>query len=173
MNKLIETLKNRFEKNSHRHTDVLWQDIEHKITNNQATLKTLQNMEDTGGEPDVIVFENTLYYVDFSKETPKDRRSYCYDEKAWHDRKKFKPESSVEKEAKKIGITLVSESMYMYMQSLEDFDLKTSSWIDTPKSFRDLGGALNAEKRYDRAFIYHNGADSYYASRGFRGFIKI
>lgn len=171
MENLLNTLRMRFEKNMHRHKDIKWSDIENKL--NKDHLKILEKMEETGGEPDVMTFEGSLYYVDFSKESPLGRRSYCYDEKAWHDRKKFKPESSVEKEAKKIGITLVSESMYMYMQGLEDLDLKTSSWIDTPQKFRDLGGALNAEKRYDRAFIYHNGADSYYASRGFRGFIKL
>ena len=171
MNELLKTLKNRFESNMHRHEGILWQDVEAKLDNKK--LEVLQKMEHTGGAPDVLLYESKLYYTDFSKESPVDRRSLCYDEKAWQDRKKFKPESSVEKEAAKLGVMLVDEPMYVYMQGLEDLDTKTSSWLQTPKAFRLLGGALNGEKRYQRTFIYHNGADSYYASRGYRGYIEL
>ncbi|WP_035357288.1 DUF4256 domain-containing protein [Acholeplasma granularum] len=173
MNEFLKLLETRFKKNMHRHEHIKWHDIEEKLTQNKKILETLYKMELTGGEPDLMSYDNNLYYVDFSKETPLKRRSYCYDEKALKDRKKFKPESSVETEIKKLGINLVDENMYFYIQTLEDLDLKTSSWIHTPESIRKLGGALNAEKRYDRTFIFHNGADSYYASRGFRGYIKL
>lgn len=171
MENLLNLLKNRFEKNLHRHLGVVWSTVEGKLT--KESLEILKNMEATGGEPDVIKYNDHLYFVDFSKESPIGRRGYCFDEKAWHDRKKFKPQSSVEKEAKKLGVELIDESMYMYIQTIDDLDLKTSSWIATPKAFRALGGALNAEKRYQRTFIFHNGADSYYESRGYRGFIKL
>ena len=171
--KLLDILEQRFTTNPHRHEGVLWETVYHNIHQEQNKLSILQNMEDSGGEIDVISFEGNLYYVDFSKESPDKRRSFCYDEMAWHDRKKFKPESSVEKHVTTLGSKLITENMYMYIQTLEDLDLKTSSWIATPKSIRDLGGALNAEKRYGRAFIFHNGADSYYQSRGYRSYIKI
>jgi len=171
MDKLLAVLEKRFNDNMHRHKDVSWQDVKDKLNN--KVMGILQKMEDTGGKPDVIKYEGIVYYVDFSKESPEQRRSLCYDEKAWQDRKKFKPESSVEKHADQMGVKLINEPMYSYMQALEDFDLKTSSWIETPDSIRSLGGALNAEKRYQRTFIFHNGADSYYASRGYRGFIKL
>lgn len=170
--KLLDILEQRFKKHPHRHEGVTWDKVSQKINQDPNKLTILQKMEDSGGEIDIIAFEGKLYYVDFSKESP-NRRSFCYDEKAWHDRKKFKPESSVEKDINNLGSKLVTEAMYLYMQTLEDFDLKTSSWIATPKSIRDLGGALNAEKRYGRAFIFHNGADSYYQSRGYRSYIEI
>lgn len=170
--KLLDILELRFKKHPHRHEGVTWDSVFQKINQDPKKLTILQKMEDSGGEIDIIAFEGKLYYVDFSKESP-NRRSFCYDEKAWHDRKKFKPESSVEKDINNLGSKLVTEAMYLYMQTLEDFDLKTSSWIATPKSIRDLGGALNAEKRYGRAFIFHNGADSYYQSRGYRSYIEI
>jgi len=173
MDKLFQTLKDRFEQNMHRHPGVLWKDIEDKILYHKDILMTLEKMEATGGEPDVLSYQDGLYYVDFSKESPVGRRSLCFDEKAWHARKQNKPTSNVEKEASNMGVELVDEDMYVYMQSLEDLDLKTSSWIATPEAFRALGGALNAEKRYQRTFIFHNGADSYYAARGYRGYIKL
>ena len=173
MEKLFQILKDRFDQNMHRHPGVSWKIVEEKILYHKDTLITLEKMESTGGEPDVLSYEGDLYYVDFSKESPSGRRSLCFDEKAWHARKQNKPQSSVEKEALSMGVELVDEKMYFFMQSIEDLDLKTSSWIATPKEFRALGGALNAEKRYQRTFVFHNGADSYYAARGFRGYIKI
>lgn len=173
MKELIELLQKRFSQNMHRHPNTNWQTVEDKLQADKNYLKVLQKMEDSGGEPDVLEYRGKLYYVDFSKESPKGRRSYCYDEKALYDRKKFKPESSVEKVAKDMGVDLVDEAMYIFIQTVEDLDLKTSSWLKTPDDFRALGGALNGEKRYQRAFIFHNGADSYYASRGFRGYIQL
>lgn len=173
MDKLFQVLKDRFEQNMHRHLNISWKSVEEKILYHKDTLITLEKMEATGGEPDVLSYEGELYYVDFSKESPSGRRSLCFDEKALQARKQNKPKSSVEKDALSMGVKLVDEDMYFYMQSLEDLDLKTSSWIATPKDLRALGGALNAEKRYQRTFVFHNGADSYYAARGYRGYIKL
>jgi len=133
-------------------------------------------MEESGGEPDVIgVDENTGEYIicDCSLESPKGRRSLCYDQKALDDRKENKPKGSVTEEAKKIGIKLLNEAEYIFLQSLDDFDIKTSSWIETPNEIRALGGALFCDKRYKHVFTYHNGAESYYAARGFRGLVKV
>lgn len=173
MNELLSKLELRFKSNMHRHENILWEDISTRLLGSKTLLTKVSNMEDTLGEPDVIKYLDNLYFVDFSKESPLSRRSFCYDELALNLRKTNKPKSSVESQINKLGIDLLTEDMYLYMQSLEDFDLKTSSWIFTPSEIRNLGGALNAEKRYNRAFIFHNGADSYYASRGFRGFIKL
>lgn len=173
MKALLELLQKRFNQNMHRHANTNWQTVEDKLHAHKNHLDVLQKMEDTGGEPDVLEYDGKLYIVDFSKESPKGRRSYCYDEKALYERKKFKPESSVEKVVKDIGVEVVDEAMYIFMQTVEDLDLKTSSWLKTPNDFRKLGGALNGEKRYQRTFIFHNGADSYYGSRGFRGYIQL
>ncbi|AUD63284.1 hypothetical protein BK010_06655 [Tenericutes bacterium MO-XQ] len=171
MNQILEQLKIRFNENKERHPELHWEDVEKKL--NQKYLNIISEMEKYDGEPDVIMFHDELYYVDFSKETPKPRTSVCYDEEARLSRKKFPPETSAEAFAKKIGITLMNENMYRYMQSLEPIDLKTSSWIKTPDDIRSLGGALFGDHRYKTTFIYHNGADSYYGSRGFRGYLKI
>lgn len=171
MNIVIEKLKNRFEKNMKRHQDIKWEDVLEKLDDH--VIKVIEQMEAYGGEPDVIRYQKDLYIVDFSKETPKPRTSVCYDEEARLSRKKFPPETSAEALAKKIGITLMDENMYRYLQSIDPIDQKTSSWIKTPESIRSLGGALFGDYRYQKTFIYHNGADSYYGARGFRGYIIL
>lgn len=170
---LINILKKRFEKHAYRHPGVTWDDVLHVISQNDQLLKALEHMENTGGEPDVMTYQNHIIYVDFSKETPKGRTSTCYDEEARLSRKKFPPETSAMFMAEKMGITLCDEQMYQAIQHIEPLDLKTSSWILTPQKERELGGALFGDRRYDRTFIYHNGADSYYGVRGFRGYIII
>lgn len=171
MNDLIEQLKARFEKHMHRHEGVHWNDVLSMLQG--KTLNVVSQMELYGGEPDVIKFQDKLFYVDFSKETPKPRTSTCYDENARLSRKKFPPETSVEAFCDKIGVELMDEMLYRYVQSLEPIDLKTSSWIKTPDHIRALGGAIFGDNRYEQTFIYHNGADSYYGVRGFRGYITL
>ena len=173
MIEFLKTLETRFTFNTHRHPSVKWSEVANILSTNPEFLDIIIKMEETGGEIDILFYKDALYVVDFSTESPKGRRSLCYDETARNARKANKPVSSVEAVAKTIGISIVDEEMYQYMQDIEDFDLKTSSWIKTPPTLRSLGGALNAEKRYQRTFIFHNGADSYYASRGFRGYLKI
>lgn len=170
---LLEFLEERFNKNPNRHKDVSWEEILEIISKNDKILNSLEKMEETKGEPDVFKLDSGLYYIDSSKESPKDRRNLCYDLEARENRKKFPPESSVMESIKEMGIDLVDEEMYKNLQNLEDFDLKTSSWLKTDKELRKLGGAIFGDKRYKRTFIYHNGADSYYSSRGYRGFIKL
>lgn len=172
-NQLIETLKLRFESNMSRHPDVKWNQILEKISNVPNKLWALYEMERTGGEPDVVIFENKSVFIDCSKESPEGRRNVCYDAEALESRKKFKPKTSALSMAKDMGIELLNESEYKHLQTLGDFDLKTSSWIDTPNEIRKLGGALFGDKRYNNTYIYHNGAESYYSSRGFRGLLKI
>ena len=171
MSEIVNQLKTRFQKNMHRHQDVKWDDVEARLNDN--TIKVIEQMEEYGGEPDVILYHDKLYMVDFSKETPKPRTSVCYDEEARLSRKKFPPETSAYALCKTIGINLMDEALYRYIQSLEPVDLKTSSWIRTPDDIRSLGGALFGDNRYQTTFIYHNGADSYYGSRGFRGYIIL
>lgn len=168
---ILKTLEDRFNNNLHRHENVKWEEILTLIKEN--TIKTLEKMEESSGEPDVFVLNSGVYYIDSSKESPKDRRSLCYDKEARINRKKAPPKSSVEEFAAKLGVELLDENMYIELQKIEDFDLKTSSWLKTEEELRKLGGAVFGDKRYNRTFIYHNGADSYYSSRGFRGFIKI
>lgn len=171
-NQLIEVLKERFEMNPHRHENVDWNSLLKVL--DDKNLKIISNMEESGGEPDLVVLKDGLWiYVDCSSESPSKRRSFCFDEKALNDRKKNKPESSVEAENKKIGTRLLDEALYRELQSIEAFDLKTSSWIVTPSEIRDLGGALFCDRRYNTVFTYHNGADSYYSARGYRSYIKI
>lgn len=167
---IIDILKQRFLNNMHRHSNLKWDDIEKKLT--KEKLKVINNMKDTGGEPDAISYNNEILYVDFSKETPL-RRNVCYDDEALNSRKTFKPETSAKALAQKIGITLINKELYLYMQSLESIDLKTSSWLETPSHIRVLGGAIFGDNRYNEVFIYHNGAESYYGVRGFRGYTKI
>lgn len=167
---LLEILEQRFNKHPHRHLNITFRDIEPKF---KQYSDIIQRMEDTGGEPDVVLLDDVLYIIDMAKESPKLRGSLCYDKQARLERKKFPPASSAMEEAHKIGIQLLDESMYKKLQDIEDFDLKTSSWIATDETLRSLGGALFGDKRYQRTFIYHNGADSYYGTRGFRGYIQL
>ena len=168
----LELLENRFKANMHRHQSLNWETILDKI-NEKSILNTIYLMEKTGGHPDATILDDQIVYVDFSKETPEQRRSLCYDKDALDKRKQNKPNSDAQTEAHKIGITLLNEKQYKHLQTIEPMDLKTSSWIQTPTNIRNLGGALFCDRRYDTVFIYHNGADSYYASRGFRGYIEI
>lgn len=170
---LLKKLKDRFMNYKYRHQDVDWEDIEVKLNQNKHLFETVFEMEKTSGEPDVTKLDGKLVYVDFSKETPKGRRNCCFDEAARLKRKNFPPETSAEMLLNQMGLKLVTEAMYHELQKVEPLDLKTSSWLDTPPELRELGGALFGDNRYQRTFIYHNGADSYYGVRGFRGFIEI
>lgn len=175
MKDFILELKQRFEENKDRHPNIAWSDIENKLKEDDKFIKIVYAMEKTGGEVDV--FESEIFdepvFLDFAIESPKDRRSLCYDKEARINRKKNAPEFSVIEEARKMGIKILNEEQYYALQELKDFDLKSSSWILTNKEIRDLGGALFCQKRYDRTFTFHNGAESYYASRGFRGYVEI
>lgn len=173
---LLSILKNRFEKNLKRHKDLKWEDVQKKLEANKDKLKSLQQMEETGGEPDVVAFDKKsgeFIFYDCSSETPKGRRSVCYDREGLDSRKEHKPENNALDMAKTMGIELLTEEEYRYLQTLGEFDCKTSSWIATPEAIRKLGGALFCDRRYDHVFTYHNGAQSYYAVRGFRGKLKI
>lgn len=171
---LLDTLKIRFETNEHRHIGIAWQEVEDKLVDNPEKLWTLNEMEQTEGEPDVVGQENDSFiFMDCSKESPKGRRSLCYDHAALESRKKHKPESAAITIAEKMGIEMLTEEDYRYLQTHDSFDKKTSSWIKTPDNIRSLGGALFCDYRYDTVFTYHNGAESYYASRGFRGKLNI
>lgn len=171
---LLKTLKERFEQFPERHENIKWSDVEIQILKNSQKLWSLNEMETTEGEPDVIGYEEGQYlFVDCSKESPKGRRSVCYDREALQSRKKFKPETSAIDMANEMGVQLLTEEQYRYLQTLGEFDKKTSSWIVTPEKIRNLGGALFCDLRYDTVFTYHNGADSYYAARGFRASLKI
>lgn len=176
MTELISILKKRFNANMHRHEGLEWEKIELKISANPDKIKALHQMELTGGEPDVIGFEqetSEYIFMDCCIESPKGRRSLCYDRDALNSRKEFKPENSVIDMANEIGITLLDEIQYRKLQQLGNFDTKTSSWIKTPEKIRKLGGAVFCDKRYDTVFLYHNGAESYYAARGFRGELRV
>lgn len=173
---LIRTLKDRFEKNMNRHKGLNWKDVETKIRNNQEALWSLNELDRTGGEPDVVAFDKKTgkyTFMDCSAETPKDRRNICYDRQALDARKKFKPENSAMDMAKEMGVEMLNEEQYRELQKLGPFDQKTSSWIITPPEVRKLGGALFADYRYGRVFIYHNGADSYYGARSFRAALSV
>lgn len=173
---LLKTLKTRFEKNMHRHPRVKWDEVYSKLKANLAVLVSLSKMELTGGEPDVLVFEEAdqeMVYCDCSPESPKGRRSICYDPAALESRKEYKPAHSALGMAAEMGIEILSEMQYRELQKLGEFDLKTSSWVLTPASIREKGGALFCDRRYGQVFLYHNGAESYYGVRGFRGYVKI
>lgn len=173
---LLNTLKVRFKKNQNRHKELNWVEIENKIVNNPKSLWSLYQMEETGGEPDVIDFDvhtGEYHFYDCSTESPKGRRSLCYDREALDSRKEFKPENNAIDKAKEMGIELLNEQQYRKLQEFGNFDTKTSSWILTPSNIRKLGGAIFADFRYDTVFVYHNGAQSYYAVRGFRGILKV
>lgn len=172
----ITLLKERFEKNRHRHEEMDWEQIQEKIEANPDKLWSLFIMEQTGGETDVIGFDEATgeyLFCDCSKESPKGRRSLCYDREALESRKKHKPENSAMDMAKEMGIELLTEEQYRKLQELEHFDTKTSSWIFTPEEIRRQGGALFCDYRYGHVFVYHNGAESYYSSRGFRGLLRV
>jgi Protein of unknown function (DUF4256) len=173
---LLNTLKGRFEKNMNRHQGLDWSEIQSKLENNPEKLWSLGEMERTEGEPDVVGFdEKTGEYIfyDCSAESPKGRRSLCYDRDALEKRKENKPANSAVETAESIGVELLTEAEYRELQTLGKFDLKTSSWIKTPAEIRNLGGALYCDRRYETVFVYHNGADSYYAVRGFRGSLRV
>lgn len=173
---LLELLKDRFLKNTIRHPELFWDYIQIKLEASPEKLLTLQKMELTGGEPDVVGFDdNTGEYIfyDCSKETPIGRRSVCYDNEALESRKKNKPENSALGMAVDMGIEILTEEQYRKLQEMGDYDTKTSSWILTPARIRKLGGALFCDRRYDTVFLYHNGAESYYSVRGFRGSLRV
>ena len=167
---LLALLKDRFEAHPERHQGCTWAEVEGRLKGSPSALTTLQRMEDTGGEPDVIGRrDGGILFCDCAAESPAGRRSVCYDAKALDTRKENKPQDSAMAMAAEIGVELLTEAEYHQLQALGDFDLKTSSWVRTPDELRALGGALFGDKRYGRVFIYHNGASSYYAARGFRG----
>jgi hypothetical protein len=173
---LLTTLKARFEKNMNRHEGLEWDKVQAKLEENPEKLWSLNEMERTEGEPDVVGLDETTdeyIFYDCSKESPKGRRSICYDREALEARKKHKPENSAMDMVVAMGIELLTEEQYRELQKLGDFDLKTSSWVQTPDHIRKLGGALFCDRRYDTVFVYHNGADSYYGARGFRGSLRV
>ncbi len=174
---LMDTLKARFEKNAHRHKYIEWADVQARLENevNAEKLLSLQEMEQTGGEPDVIGWNDKtqVLFCDCSKESPKERRSLCYDNEALEARKEHKPKGSAVGRAAEMGIELLTEEQYRRLQQMGEFDLKTSSWVKTPEEIRKRGGAIFCDRRYDHVFTYHNGAESYYSTRGFRGMLKV
>ena len=173
---LLGTLKARFEKNMNRHKGLEWSRIEAKLKANPEKLWSLNEMESTGGEPDVVGHDKKtgeFIFYDCAAESPKGRRSVCYDRAALEARKEHKPKDSAIDIATAMGVELLTEEQYRELQKLGQFDLKTSSWIQTPADIRKLGGALFCDRRYDHVFVYHNGADSYYGARGFRGSLRV
>ena len=175
---LLRTLKARFEKNMSRHKGIEWVKVQAKLNSESSGEKlwSLNEMEETGGEPDVVGHDKKTgeyIFCDCSEESPKDRRSFCYDSEALKSRKEYKPKNSAIEMAGEMGIELLSEEQYRELQKLGKFDTKTSSWVKTPSDIRKLGGALFCDRRYDTVFVYHNGAESYYAARGFRGSLRV
>jgi hypothetical protein len=174
--KLLQTLELRFAKNMQRHKGIEWTRVQVKLEGNPAALQSLHEMEVTGGEPDVIAYDkagNRYTFCDCSPESPAGRRSLCFDQEALDARKEHKPKDSAVEMAATMGIELLDEQQYRQLQQLGEFDLKTSSWISTPVEVRALGGALFCDRRYGQVFLYHNGAQSYYAARGFRGLLRV
>ena len=173
---LLATLNARFEKNKHRHKGLIWAKIQAKLEVNAEKLWSLNVMEETGGEPDVVAFDDktgAYIFYDCAAESPKGRRSLCYDRAAWTSRKENKPTDTALDMAEAMGIELLTEEEYRALQKLGNFDLKTSSWVKTPPDIRQLGGAVFCDRRYNTVFLYHNGAESYYGARGFRGLLKV
>lgn len=173
---LLRILQDRFENNMHRHEGIAWEKLRERLLENPEKLWSLHEMEKTGGEPDVVGYDeerDEYVFCDCSKESPKGRRSVCYDREALEKRKKHKPETSAMDMAREMGIEILTEEQYRNLQKLDEFDLKTSSWIKTPADIRKQGGALFCDRRYGHVFVYHNGADSYYSSRGFRGMLRV
>lgn len=173
---LLNVLKKRFEKHMDRHQGMDWSKIQAKLEANPKKLWSLDEMEATEGEPDVIAYDqrkDEYLFCDCSPESPKGRRSLCYDQEAWNSRKEHKPAGSVLERAAEMGIELLTEEQYRELQKLGNFDTKTSSWVKTPETIRKLGGAIFCDRRYGTVFMYHNGAESYYAARGFRGSLRV
>lgn len=173
---LLKTLRERFEKNMKRHKGIDWSKVQAKLEASPEKLWSLEEMEITGGEPDVVGYDkkkNEYIFFDCSVETPKGRRSFCYDGDALRSRKEHKPKNSATEMADEMGIEILTEEQYLELQHLGEFDTKTSSWVQTPAKIRELGGALFCDRRYNQVFTYHNGAESYYAVRGFRGSFKV
>lgn len=173
---LLSTLKSRFEKNKNRHKGIEWADVQAKLEKHGEKLWSLNEMENTGGEPDVVGYDKKTgeyIFYDCSPESPKGRRSICYDHEALESRKEHKPENSATEMAADMGIELLTEEQYRELQKLGNFDTKTSSWVKTPADIRKLGGAVFCDRRYNTVFLYHNGAESYYAARGFRGELRV
>ncbi|MFT3711357.1 MAG: DUF4256 domain-containing protein [Archangium sp.] len=168
---ILSTLQERFEKNASRHEGVKWEAVAKKL--DAAKLAAVTEMERTGGEPDVVDLNGVLVFCDCAAESPKDRRSVCYDGEALRSRKENKPKTSALELAAKLGIEVLDEAQYAALQKVGPFDEKTSSWLKTPPEVRKLGGALFGDHRFGRTFTYHNGAESYYAARGFRGFVRL
>lgn len=172
----INVLKNRFEKNMSRHKTIKWEDVLSRLKSNPSKLVALDAMEETGGEPDIVgQDEKTGEYLfyDCAAESPKGRRSVCYDRAAWESRKEHKPENTAMDMAADMGVEILTEEEYRFLQTLGDFDTKTSSWVATPPEIRKLKGAVFCDRRYNTVFLYHNGAESYYAARGFRAVLKV
>ena len=169
----LEVLQLRFAQNTNRHPDIDWSEVEQKLMTSPEKLAIILEMEISGGEPDLVCFDKKWFYVDCATESPTGRRSLCYDAIALDERKEHKPTGSAQETAHKMGIELLNETQYRTLQTLGEFDMKTSSWILTPENIRQLGGALFCDRRYDAVFVYHNGASSYYAARGFRGCIQL
>jgi Protein of unknown function (DUF4256) len=173
---LLDILQLRFEAHRGRHKPITWKDVQKALESHRNALTVLQAMEDSGGEPDVIgrdAATGQFLFCDCATESPSGRRSTCYDGEALRARKENKPLHSAIEMAEQMGITILDEAQYRYLQTLGEFDLKTSSWIATPADIRALGGALFCDRRYDNVFVYHNGAQSYYAARGFRGMVRV
>lgn len=173
---LLKTLKARFEKNMKRHKGLEWTKVQAKLEGDPEKLWSLNEMETTGGEPDVVGYDKKtgeFIFYDCSAETPKGRRSICYDTEALESRKEHKPKNSALGMAYAMGIEILTEEQYRELQKLGEFDLKTSSWVETPDDIRELGGALFCDRRFGHVFLYHNGAESYYGVRGFRGSLRV
>jgi len=173
---LLEALEVRFEKNMHRHAGIAWNEVRARLEGNLGALRSLREMESTGGEPDVIGRDRDAggyTFCDCSAQSPAGRRSVCYDREALESRKEHKPQGSAVDMAAAMGIELLTEEQYRNLQTLGEFDTTTSSWVRTPPDVRDLGGALFCDRRYGKVFVYHNGAQSYYAARGFRGELRV
>lgn len=173
---LLGTLQERFERNGQRHPGIAWEGVRAKLEEDDGKLAALFAMERTGGEPDVVAYDpaaDEYVFYDCSPETPAGRRNLCYDREAWESRKRNKPAGNAVDAAAAMGVGLLTEAQYRALQELGEFDLKTSSWIETPEPVRALGGALFCDRRYGRVFTFHNGAESYYASRGFRGSLRV
>lgn len=174
--KLIKLLELRFKDNMSRHKNFKWAEIKDRLDLNEKALWSLSEMEKTGGEPDVVAYDREMdkyIFIDCSSESPVGRRSFCYDHEALQSRKENKPKNSVKNLAIKMGVEILDEAQYRNLQSLGEFDLKSSSWLKTPENIRNLGGAIFADRRYNTVFVYHNGAESYYASRGFRSMLFL
>jgi hypothetical protein len=174
--KLLNVIKKRFETNTNRHKGFEWAKVQARLKAGTEKMWSLNEMEETGGEPDVVGYDkktDEYIFYDCSAESPKGRRSVCYDHEALETRKEHKPENSAVEMAADMGIELLTEEQYRHLQQLENFDTKTSSWIMTPSDIRKLGGALFCDRRYNTVFLYHNGAESYYAARGFRGSLRV